>query len=38
MKIDAVITWVDGEDPEHKSKRLRYGPSSLFKVKDIAIR
>lgn len=36
MKIDAVITWVDGNDPEHKSKRLRYGPPSLFKVKDIA--
>ena len=23
--IDAVIAWVDGEDPEHKSKRKSYG-------------
>lgn len=36
MKIDAVITWVDGEDPAHKAKRQKYGPQSLFKVNDIA--
>lgn len=36
MKIDAVITWVDGNDPVHKQKRLRYGPPTLFKVNDIA--
>lgn len=36
MKIDAVITWVDGEDPKHKEKRNRYGSPSLFKVNDIA--
>ena len=23
--IDAVIAWVDGEDPAHKSKRKQYG-------------
>jgi Stealth protein CR2, conserved region 2/Stealth protein CR1, conserved region 1 len=23
-QIDAVITWVDGEDPTHKARRLRY--------------
>ena len=21
MKIDAVITWVDGDDPRHRAKR-----------------
>ncbi len=36
MKIDAVITWVDGDDPVHKAKRLKYAPSSLFKVNNIA--
>ena len=24
MKIDAVITWVDGQDPEHQAKRMQY--------------
>lgn len=24
MEIDAVITWVDGEDPEHRRKREKY--------------
>ncbi|MBQ6879805.1 MAG: Stealth CR1 domain-containing protein [Bacteroidales bacterium] len=36
MKIDAVITWVDGNDPVHMAKRHSYGPSSLFKMDDIA--
>ena len=36
MKIDAVITWVDGEDPVHEAKRRKYGHPSLFKVNDIA--
>jgi hypothetical protein len=36
MKIDAVITWVDGNDPEHRRKRAEYGSDSLFKIKDIA--
>ena len=26
--IDAVITWVDGDDPDHRAKRLRYLGSS----------
>ena len=25
-RIDAVITWVDGDDPQHRAKRLRYQP------------
>lgn len=36
MKIDAVITWVDGNDPVHIKKRLKYGSESLFKITDIA--
>ncbi len=36
MKIDAVITWVDGDDPAHQAKRLQYGSKSLFKVGNIA--
>ena len=24
MKIDAVITWVDGDDPQHRAKREKY--------------
>lgn len=27
-RIDAVITWVDGEDPQHLSKRLHYQPQA----------
>ena len=34
--IDAVITWVDGEDPKHKAKRMRYGKESIFQAEDIA--
>lgn len=36
MKIDAVITWVDGDDPSHKTKRARYGSSEMFKADDVA--
>lgn len=36
MNIDAVITWVDGDDPVHREKRRKYGNPSLFKVNDIA--
>lgn len=36
MKIDAVITWVDGDDPAHKVKRFRYGPEKIFKIDDVA--
>ena len=34
--IDAVITWVDGDDPAHIAKREKYGSSTLFKTEDIA--
>ncbi|MBO7231344.1 MAG: Stealth CR1 domain-containing protein [Bacteroidaceae bacterium] len=34
--IDAVITWVDGEDPKHKAKRMEYGNDNMFKAEDIA--
>lgn len=27
-RIDAVITWVDGDDPQHLSKRLHYQPQA----------
>ncbi len=36
MKIDAVITWVDGDDPAIREKRMRFGNPSLFNVEDIA--
>lgn len=36
MKIDAVITWVDGNDPLHKEKRLRYGDGNIFESDDVA--
>lgn len=36
MKIDAVITWVDGNDPVHAAKRARFGTASQFKVSDVA--
>ncbi len=35
-KIDAVITWVDGDDPVLKAKRYKYGDASIFKEEDIA--
>ena len=34
--IDAVITWVDGNDIRHRAKRLRYGHESIFKAEDVA--
>lgn len=34
--IDAVITWVDGDDPAHRAKRMKYGNTAMFKVDDIA--
>lgn len=34
--IDAVITWVDGEDSRHKAKRMEYGNRSIFKADDVA--
>ena len=34
--IDAVITWVDGDDINHKRKRLKYGNTVMFNVEDVA--
>ena len=34
--IDAVITWVDGDDERHKAKRMRYGNWNIFQAEDIA--
>lgn len=36
MKIDAVITWVDGDDPHHREKRARYGSKEMFAAQDVA--
>lgn len=33
--IDAVITWVDGDDPKHRQKRQKYGSEGIFKKEDI---
>lgn len=35
-KIDAVITWVDGDDPRHRAKRMRYGSYKALHANDIA--
>lgn len=34
--IDAVITWVDGNDPRHMAKRLKYGNDNIFRADDVA--
>lgn len=34
--IDVVITWVDGDDPAHKAKRVKYGSSDVHKAIDKA--
>lgn len=36
MKVDAVITWVDGDDKAHRAKRFRYGSNEIFKEEDKA--
>ena len=36
MKIDAVITWVDGNDPAHREKRKRYAEPGMLKADDVA--
>lgn len=36
MKIDAVITWVDGNDPVHKEKRQKYASPEMLKSDDVA--
>lgn len=34
--IDAVITWVDGDDPRHKAKREAYASGKMLAVDDVA--
>lgn len=34
--VDAVITWVDGADPAHREKLLRYAPSLSLSEEDVA--
>ena len=36
MPIDAVITWVDGNDEKHRQKRHRYCPEEVLKDSDKA--
>ena len=36
MKTDAVITWVDGDDPVHRASRERYGDRAAFARDDVA--
>ena len=36
FKVDAVITWVDGDDPRHKAKREKYGDKRIFSLDDVA--
>lgn len=36
MKIDAVITWVDGDDQRHRAKREQYSDKSIANRDDIA--
>ena len=35
-KIDAVITWVDGDDPRHRAKRQRFGTQKHFAEENVA--
>ena len=36
MKIDAVITWVDGNDPQHIAKREQFGDKKKLNRDDVA--
>lgn len=36
MKIDAVILWVDGNDPVLRERRHKYAPESAFRHSDVA--
>lgn len=36
MKIDAVITWVDGNDPVHREKRRKYAAPGMLTSDDVA--
>ena len=35
-KIDAVITWVDGDDPRHKAKRQAFTSSEMVAEENVA--
>ena len=35
MKIDAVITWVDGNDPVHRQKRNSLASPDMLKADDV---
>lgn len=35
MRIDAVITWVDGDDPKHKAKREKFGSAKTSNRTDV---
>ena len=34
--IDAVVTWVDGNDPEHRRKRLSFEKGGELSLDDVA--
>ena len=34
--IDAVVTWVDGNDERHRAKRMRYGNKAMLSADDVA--
>ena len=36
FKVDAVITWVDGDDPRHRAKREQFGDKKIFSLDDVA--
>lgn len=36
MNIDAVITWVDGDDPKHRAKRMKFGNPNILESEDVA--
>ncbi|MBR1707154.1 MAG: Stealth CR1 domain-containing protein [Bacteroidales bacterium] len=36
MEIDAVITWVDGNDPSHRQRMQAFGAASVFSRQDVA--
>ena len=36
MKIDAIITWVDGNDPVHREKRRRFATPGMLLADDVA--
>lgn len=36
MKIDAVISWVDGNDPAHRRKRMTFANPDMLQADDVA--